>query len=120
MSLLHTPNNQPKRFPSAISTLEFLPARERPAIWRQIEVEVHPEQIRAFWRALDINDLQEFRRSKGRFIIPMEYYANLPPNTDPRITVPPWSPRMAFGIYTCACAVAIKNITIIPLPKPKE
>ena len=32
--------------------------------------------------------------------------------------LPAWSPRMAFGVMASKSAVAIRNVRIIPLPRP--
>ena len=120
LSILHTPNNNPMHFPSNFASVEFTPTPGRPGVWRQIDVEVTPDDVRVFWKALEGNEFQEIRRTKGRLTNPKERFANAPFGADPRIVVPPWSPRMAFGIYTRSCAVAIKNITISPLrPSPE-
>lgn len=120
MTIFHEPNKSPLQFPSAFADVKFDPSFTRPGPWRQIAVEVTPDDIRAYWKALEGEDFQEIRRTKDRPTLPLERYGKLPWGADPRIIVGPWSPRMAFGIYTRACAVAIKDITITPLPLHPE
>ncbi|HUR54110.1 MAG TPA: hypothetical protein VMZ71_08260, partial [Gemmataceae bacterium] len=93
-----------------------------PGTWRRIRIDVEPERLRAYWAErltdppklfLDLTAAQ-LDDSFGKFRPMLD-------RTCPGLgnQLPGWNPRSGLGIWSRGSAVAVKNVTIEPLPKPR-
>ncbi len=117
--LLFEPNEAPKSgligYPNAWTPISRTLALPGP--WRALEVEVSPNRVTARFEA-EGGQLKEFA-SVSADEIRMRYadlvkQLVLPPNHD--IAFPVWQPRMPLGIWNYRAAIAVKDVTLTPLP----
>jgi serine/threonine-protein kinase len=98
----------------------FKPVEMRPGLWRTIEIDVTPTELRARWQ--DAQGKMKPLIGKqpiepGRHFAALQEALNeIRPNSG--IVLPVWSPRMPLGIYARASALNVRNVTITPNPVP--
>lgn len=121
--LIVVPNEPARANGFTWSSVEFLPSKKRPGLWRTIEVEIRPESIQAIWIDRDAKTGEEVRHALpwNPAKSPAFRYAkggewtneNLAPR--PAIAFPAWRPRMPLGLFTNGTAIAVRNVTITPV-----
>ena len=84
----------------------------RPEIWRTLQIDVEPEQVRVTW---DQKPLPPLRRDK------LDIYAKKIVADSPRqpLEAPQFLPREALGIYAFRASAWFRSCTIEALPKPQ-
>jgi serine/threonine-protein kinase len=106
--------------PTTFAQCMFTPVALRPGAWRTVEIDVTPGELRARWR--DEHKAPKSLRGAPP-MVPARKFAELQGKlNDTRpgtaILLPPWSPRLPFGVYARASAVNVRNVTVAPLPVP--
>ncbi|WP_162672016.1 serine/threonine-protein kinase [Gemmata massiliana] len=100
------------------ASVPFTQANQTPGPWRTIEVDVTPAGIAARWIRPDNTEAQ-FRplpiaEVQTKYSKPHEELNNLIP--DNGIKYPAWNARGAIGVWGYRSVVAVRNVTLTPLP----
>ena len=122
LSIPRSPNRKPGIGFGGVASVPFTQANPIPGPWRPIEVEVAPTGVKAFWFQPD-GTKNEFRpvpiaEVKSTYSKPHESFHALVP--DSGITYPEWNARAPIGILALRSVVAIRNVTLTPLPNPEN
>jgi serine/threonine-protein kinase len=96
--------------------------RPDPPPWRTLAVEATPDGLDVFWTRPDGTEARAFRLTAADLA---EYaqtqYATYGPRFWPNAPAPavrPWDPRRPLGVYAFKSSVAVRNVTLQPLPPP--
>jgi serine/threonine-protein kinase len=94
------------------------PAGTVPGPWRLIVIDVTPERVQVWWGEPGPEN-SPFADLTGEQM--RELYRGLEANLtrkapDHGVTLPPWSPRAAIGIWNDRAAIDFKSVTITPNP----
>jgi serine/threonine protein kinase len=114
-------NRDPKPHRSNLGkAVEFPGAGGTAGLWRNFRIDIAPELVEISWKR---EDEQEFQPLLA--LVPpgiQSGYAEPQPllekNESTTLTAPKWSANSPFGIWTQRTGVCIRNIRIIPGPKP--
>lgn len=116
LGFIQHPNRRSWIDPSRPASFKFRPNHRLPGEWRTVEVEVTPERLTLKWpAALDKTEI-EWPDSR-----PKKEFEKLKRSLDASIfgaggVLPEWSPRMPFGVLAQRASVAVRNVSIAPLP----
>jgi hypothetical protein len=111
----------PKRAASVsswrLADVSLAPGRTLPGPWRVIEVEVTPQNVRAWIGSLDSAPTAFAEQSAAKlgkcFTERHSALDKLNPNHG--LVSPAWTGRAPFGIWSYCSSVAIRNVTLTPL-----
>ena len=90
-----------------------------PGEWRRIQIEVSPERVRIDWAEQPGGPLQSLADLPAEVV--HSRYSSIQgwfdrEHPQARISLPGWQPRMPLGVWSRGAAVAVRNVTIAPLP----
>lgn len=101
--------------------IRFTPAKDLPADWRRVRVQVTAERVRVYWAA-DPETPDEKMDLLGDYSVDevnrlFQTHRAALNAAQPGLgdAVPPWNPRMPIGIWCRGGAVAVKNVIVTPL-----
>jgi hypothetical protein len=112
------PNLQPVSAKTGLGHTPFTPPVGQTGPWRVIEIEVSPDQILCWWQEPDgtmtlfaNKTLKQCNDADAAFLT--ELNARVPNHS---VVIQPVSPRMPIGIWNERASIAIRNVSITPLP----
>jgi serine/threonine-protein kinase len=104
---------------SASAPLRFPPSQTLPGEWRRIQIEVSPERVCIDWADQPGQPLKRLAELPAEDV--HRHYSTIQGKFDSkhpqaRISLPGWQPRMPLGVWSRGAGVAVRNVTIAPLP----
>jgi serine/threonine protein kinase len=92
-----------------------------PGEWRRVRFEVEPDGLRLLWASSPKDELKPFASLNAAVLNAMPLFRQMLDKNVPGLGAlyPGWQPQSGIGVWSRGSALAVKNVTIEPLPQPR-